>query len=447
MFKEKLKELRIKENLTQADLAEKIFVSRSAVAKWEQGRGLPSMDSLELLCKVFNVDEDELLDKKEPIVMYNKIKTKWYWTVNLNLIAGVVLTLLFVLLIVIGISTKIEGPKYNSNYLRDFDATKLSLQINETIDIEEYISDLDLEYDKIESYVTEDYSLKKYKLTPNKLGYYPVYVTLFNKNEKQSYSFKLFDIYCYDINNMIEINNIEDFYNINNNLSGHYLLNSNLDFTNIEDFKPIASEGKRAFKGFLINPNNYTIRNLTIKSSSQIEHDYWCCAGLFREIDEGYIDNLILDNLKIDVSDSQSIAGSAAGALAYLITNSLIINCKFNGEIVAQTYVGGIVGLAGDSTFVNNVFNGNVIQKKFPNDMENTYGAGGLAGWFNGCSADNLSQFSCCVKGNIINANVYSEYVASKVAGYYFGDCALDNFLFVNLYGKETYEIGKSTNN
>lgn len=442
MFKEKLKELRMKENLTQAELAERIFVSRSAVAKWEQGRGLPSLESLELLCKTFNVSEDELLDKREPIIMYNKIKTKCRWSFNFNLIAGISTVLLVVLLIVIDLIINAEDPKYNKEYLDDFDSPKITLQINETINIEEYISELDLEYDKIESYVTEDYSLKKYKLIPKKLGHYPVYVRLFNKKEKQCYSFKLFDIYCYDINNMIEINSIEDFYNINNNLSGHYLLNSNLDFKNIEDFKPIASEGMRPFKGFLINPNNYTIRNLTIKSSSQVEPDYWCCAGLFHDITDGYVDNLVLDNVKIDVSDSQSNGGSAAGALAYSITDSLITNCKFNGEIVAQTYVGGIAGLAQNTTFINNMFNGNVIQQNIPKHREERYGAGGIAGWLYGCTE--YFNFDCCVKGNIINANVYSEYVASKIAGYYFGDCPFDNFLFVNLYGKETYEIGKS---
>lgn len=42
MFKNKLKELREKNNISQYQLAEKIFVSRSAVAKWENGLGMPS---------------------------------------------------------------------------------------------------------------------------------------------------------------------------------------------------------------------------------------------------------------------------------------------------------------------------------------------------------------------------------------------------------------------
>lgn len=61
MFSEKLKELRTKAGLSQEELASKIFVSRSAVAKWEQGRGLPEDDSVERLAALFNVDRKSVV--------------------------------------------------------------------------------------------------------------------------------------------------------------------------------------------------------------------------------------------------------------------------------------------------------------------------------------------------------------------------------------------------
>lgn len=59
-FNEKLKELRLTKGISQAELAEKIFVSRSAVAKWENGLGLPSDDSLNQLAEFFGVEREEL---------------------------------------------------------------------------------------------------------------------------------------------------------------------------------------------------------------------------------------------------------------------------------------------------------------------------------------------------------------------------------------------------
>ena len=65
MFKDKLKELREKEGLSQQALADKLFVSRSAIAKWENGNGIPSDVNLSEICKFFGVDEEWLLDRNE----------------------------------------------------------------------------------------------------------------------------------------------------------------------------------------------------------------------------------------------------------------------------------------------------------------------------------------------------------------------------------------------
>ena len=74
-FSEKLRELRVQKNISQAKLAADIHISRSAVAKWENGLGLPSDESLKLLAEYFGVAVDELITNKtneEVLVSKNK---------------------------------------------------------------------------------------------------------------------------------------------------------------------------------------------------------------------------------------------------------------------------------------------------------------------------------------------------------------------------------------
>lgn len=57
----KLKELRIKEGLSQEKLAEQLIVSRQAVSKWENGEALPDMENMVALAKLYNISLDELV--------------------------------------------------------------------------------------------------------------------------------------------------------------------------------------------------------------------------------------------------------------------------------------------------------------------------------------------------------------------------------------------------
>lgn len=63
-FKDKIKELREEKGLSQQAVADSIYVSRSAVAKWENGLGLPSKESLRLLSEFYNIDENDLLKEQ-----------------------------------------------------------------------------------------------------------------------------------------------------------------------------------------------------------------------------------------------------------------------------------------------------------------------------------------------------------------------------------------------
>ena len=58
-FNEKLQELRKGKKLTQEELAQDLFVSRTAISKWESGRGYPSIDSLKEISRYFSVSIDE----------------------------------------------------------------------------------------------------------------------------------------------------------------------------------------------------------------------------------------------------------------------------------------------------------------------------------------------------------------------------------------------------
>ena len=60
-FHEKLQELRKKRGLTQEELAEALYVSRTAISKWESGRGYPNIDSLKEISNFFSVSIDDLL--------------------------------------------------------------------------------------------------------------------------------------------------------------------------------------------------------------------------------------------------------------------------------------------------------------------------------------------------------------------------------------------------
>ena len=75
-FSEKLKELRSEKGISQAKLATDIHISRSAVAKWENGLGLPSDESLKMLAEYFGVTISELLpDKSNEEILVEKNKT------------------------------------------------------------------------------------------------------------------------------------------------------------------------------------------------------------------------------------------------------------------------------------------------------------------------------------------------------------------------------------
>ena len=113
-FNEKLQELRKARGLTQEELAEALFVSRTAISKWESGRGYPSIDSLKQIANYFSISIDELLSGERLItIAENENRT------NLkkmgNMLFGVVDIFSFIMIILPLYPNKIDDYIYSVN--------------------------------------------------------------------------------------------------------------------------------------------------------------------------------------------------------------------------------------------------------------------------------------------------------------------------------------------
>jgi len=97
-FNEKLQQLRKQKNMTQEELAESLYVSRTAISKWESGRGYPNIDSLKVIAKFFEITIDELLSGDELLTIAeedNKQKTRYFQDLVFGLLDLSVAILLF----------------------------------------------------------------------------------------------------------------------------------------------------------------------------------------------------------------------------------------------------------------------------------------------------------------------------------------------------------------
>ncbi len=78
-FNQKLQELRKQKGITQEELATNLYVSRTAISKWESGRGYPNIESLKAIAKFFSVTVDSLISTNEILLIAeedNKQKQK-----------------------------------------------------------------------------------------------------------------------------------------------------------------------------------------------------------------------------------------------------------------------------------------------------------------------------------------------------------------------------------
>lgn len=127
-FNEKLQQLRAQKNLTQEQLAEQLYVSRTAISKWESGKGYPNIESLKGISKFFSVSIDELLSGEELITIAqteNRSNIKKIYSLLLGIMDVIVIT--FIFLPLYGNAT--EEYIYSVNLLEYTSTTSMNLGI------------------------------------------------------------------------------------------------------------------------------------------------------------------------------------------------------------------------------------------------------------------------------------------------------------------------------
>ncbi|MBE6130598.1 MAG: helix-turn-helix transcriptional regulator [Erysipelotrichaceae bacterium] len=129
MFKYKLKELREKAGLSQQALADKLFVSRSAVAKWENGNGIPSDVNLEAIYELFNVTYDDLFGE-EIINEYREV-TKSKFNYKKLLVVTIIISSIIIFSI-IGLLV-IQKIKYQNDYEQHKQIMREAADFNEPV--------------------------------------------------------------------------------------------------------------------------------------------------------------------------------------------------------------------------------------------------------------------------------------------------------------------------
>nr|WP_205598647.1 helix-turn-helix transcriptional regulator [Clostridium niameyense] len=90
-----MQQLRTQKNLTQQQLAEQLYVSRTAISKWESGKGYPNIESLKCISKFFSVSIDELLSGEEVVALAETENSS-----NLKKIYGLLIGILDVMAII-----------------------------------------------------------------------------------------------------------------------------------------------------------------------------------------------------------------------------------------------------------------------------------------------------------------------------------------------------------
>lgn len=127
-FNQKLQELRKQRGLTQEELGGILFVSRTAISKWESGRGYPNIDSLKAIAKYFGITVDELLSSEEILAVAEQDNKERQNGVK-DLIFGLIDISFLLLMFLPFFAQKIDGIIYEVTLI-ELSSIKLYLKVS-----------------------------------------------------------------------------------------------------------------------------------------------------------------------------------------------------------------------------------------------------------------------------------------------------------------------------
>lgn len=135
-----------------------------------------------------------------------------------------------------------------------------------SLDIEEQFSrsGIDIYSFYLERSNEDVISVEGNKLKAKNSGKAIIDVVLYERSTSTCYFTTSANVYVINESTMIEIWTAEDLVNINNNLSGHYILKSDIDLSAYPVWIPIAAGINNYFTGMFVNPDGYVFKNLTI---------------------------------------------------------------------------------------------------------------------------------------------------------------------------------------
>ena len=215
-----------------------------------------------------------------------------------------------------------------------------------------------------------------------KISWILIFVVIFSIIPMKSYAIENSDVkYIYTIN---------DFQKINDDLSGHYVLMNDLDFSGVKNWKPIGDsityladkvqtgftekKSGKYFKG-VFDGNGFTIKNFSIESTSETKYnsltgETLSAFGLFSHLSGALIKNLNFSNIRIDININDNAEKGSfakkiiAASLSASSKNSVISNCNIDsgyfGCTSSKSFTAGLVAIdLGECTYDNITNNAN----------------------------------------------------------------------------------------